>query len=102
MMRELVTDADESFLLSVQLTLDAHGIRHVDSIAHMGGETVMHQNAVLVDEADYPEALALIGTLQRSSMITGGRGDRTFAWIAVTATIITILAVAVLAWRSTQ
>jgi hypothetical protein len=35
-------------------------------------------------------------------MITGGRGDRTFAWIAVTATIITILAVAVLAWRSTQ
>jgi hypothetical protein len=75
-MRPLVTNVDESFFQSVQIALDANGIRHVDSMAHCHGEGVLkYSNCVEVDEGDFERARALALTLQRTSVIEIEPGD---------------------------
>lgn len=94
-MRPLIVHAEESWLRSVQLTLDAHGIRHVDSVATYPGESVLkYPNGILVDELDYPEAVALVERLQRSPLFPAG--DRRSGRRVITGFILVALAIIIL------
>lgn len=95
-MRTLIADADESHLRSVQIALDARGIWHVASVAHVPGESITkHGNCVLVDDGDYERAMAVVEALQKSSKALWSPRGLRIAWAMAIVVALAMLAMAV-------
>jgi hypothetical protein len=94
-MRTVFAGFDESFLLSVQIALDANGIRHHEAIEHVGDSVMRHSQAVLVDDADFARALEIVQSLQRTAQ--GPAWDRRSKRIAL-ALVSSVVLVMALLW----
>jgi hypothetical protein len=94
-MRTVFAGYDESFLRSVQIALDANGIRHHDAVEHVGDGALSHSNTVLVDDADFARALEIVQSLQRTGQ--GLFWDRRSRRIAL-GLVIGVVLVMVLLW----
>lgn len=89
-MRQLVLSDDESFVLSVRVALDAHGIRHSDE---RRGFPAGFENCILVDDADFERAVALAGSLRETRPSDEIRGNRVFQIFVLTAVVLMLAAV---------
>ena len=67
-MRQLLVSRDESFVLSAQVALDAHGIRHRAERRIIGTSTSSgFPNCIMVDEADFERATTVVAGIQTTS-----------------------------------
>jgi len=98
-MQQLVSSSDASYVLSVQLALDAHGIRHSEQ--RWGFSGAAYANRVLVGDADFERAATLIAGLQETSPCPAeaSRVSPRVAAVTVVALLVLCLVVAVLASR---
>jgi hypothetical protein len=90
LMRQLVLSGDESFVLSARIALDAQGIRHSDE---RRGFLAGFENCILVDDADFERAVALVGGLRETRPSDEMRSDRAFRLFVTTAVVLMLVAV---------
>ena len=62
----ILAAVDESHLLSMQMVLDAHGVRHTAYRQHGEGVT-KYRHYIAVDAADFDRATTLVRALQVNS-----------------------------------
>ena len=94
-MRQLIYHGDTTYVLSVQIALEAAGIPYVSSSFRTGAPT-----GLLVAESDYERARDAIRELQDTPMIAPG-GSRTVLRILLAVAILVVAGMFVLATKRT-
>src|SRR4051794_36112336 len=84
--RRILAAVDESHLLSMQLTLDAHGVSYTAYRHHTEGVT-KYAHCIAVDAADFDRAAALVRALQVSSLSTATWDRASFRVLVAIATL---------------
>jgi Flp pilus assembly protein TadB len=87
--RHILVAADESHLLSMQLTLDAHGVRHTAYRHHTEGVT-KYAHCIAVDAADFDRAATLVGALQVNPRPGATWNRASFRLFAAVATLLVV------------
>jgi hypothetical protein len=91
-MRQLVTSGDMSYIISVQIALDAEDIPHSDTLRGRYGASLEGPNCILVADADHARATLIVSQLQRTSPPTlDDRGGRIVKVIGASMLLLVLL-----------
>lgn len=74
-LRQLTSSGDESFVIAVRIALDANGIKHLEQQSPLGGAL---PTSVLVREADYYRAAAVLRDVQSAPTEAPRQNGRVF------------------------